>query len=213
MLERPALIARMLLDPPGLFQRLYQLPWYGGMLEDWIAELSLSPGQSVLEVGCGPGLLCRHMSRQGLTVTGLDRSFRMIGRARRNNDQTVLLERGSLPWQPPFVRPFQAVVAASLLNLASHPFQTVLNMGQLTESGGVVSALFPLPGFARHVEAAGDEMALTGFSRAALLQWGRFARTLAMADVTDLFRRAGLQDRRERLYLGGLIGAVSGRAP
>lgn len=46
---------------------------------DWIvAELGLQPGQSVLDLGCGPGLYAARLAQRGLRVTGVDYSRRSI---------------------------------------------------------------------------------------------------------------------------------------
>jgi SAM-dependent methyltransferase len=50
---------------------------------DWlITYLDLSPGQSVLDLGCGPGLYASRLSRKGLEVTGIDYSRGSINYAK-----------------------------------------------------------------------------------------------------------------------------------
>lgn len=50
-----------------------------------IALLDPSPGDAVLEVGCGPGRTVAEMARRGAQVSGLDPSPVMIAEARRRN--------------------------------------------------------------------------------------------------------------------------------
>jgi len=64
---------------------------YGSVTEDnWVAgvreaarRLSLTPGESVFEVGCGSGAFLYDLYRQGFEVAGLDRSATLVGHARQ----------------------------------------------------------------------------------------------------------------------------------
>lgn len=50
---------------------------------NWIlSELNLSSGQSLLDLGCGPGLYASHFCEKGLKVTGIDYSARSIDYAK-----------------------------------------------------------------------------------------------------------------------------------
>ena len=46
-----------------------------------IQQLGLQPGDSILDLGCGPGLYASRFARAGLQVTGVDYSHRSIGYA------------------------------------------------------------------------------------------------------------------------------------
>lgn len=48
-------------------------------------SLRASPGESVLDVGCGPGILSILLSSKGLECTGIDYSAEMINKARENS--------------------------------------------------------------------------------------------------------------------------------
>lgn len=51
---------------------------------DWLAvELGLKAGDSVLDLGCGPGLYAARLAEKGLRVTGVDYSRRSIDYARQ----------------------------------------------------------------------------------------------------------------------------------
>ncbi|HYL39916.1 MAG TPA: class I SAM-dependent methyltransferase [Candidatus Binatus sp.] len=58
---------------------------FGGFYDGVAADVaaSLSPGASVLEVGCGPGHLAQRLAERGFEVTGLDLDPAMVERARR----------------------------------------------------------------------------------------------------------------------------------
>jgi SAM-dependent methyltransferase len=57
----------------------------------WLIEtLSLRPGDSVLDLGCGPGLYASRLTRAGMRVTGLDYSRRSIEYASRYANENSL---------------------------------------------------------------------------------------------------------------------------
>lgn len=57
---------------------------------EWIAErLGLRPGDSLVDLGCGPGLYTERFARHGLEVTGIDISSTSIEYARSNEPQAV----------------------------------------------------------------------------------------------------------------------------
>jgi 2-polyprenyl-6-hydroxyphenyl methylase/3-demethylubiquinone-9 3-methyltransferase len=92
-IERFSRIADEWWDPAGKFAPLHQLnPVRLGFIRDrtaahWQREpLSGSPlqGLSVLDIGCGGGLLCEPMARLGAEVTGIDAAERNLDTARRH---------------------------------------------------------------------------------------------------------------------------------
>jgi SAM-dependent methyltransferase len=58
---------------------------------DWLIEhLNVSPGASVLDLGCGPGLYSLRLAQRGLVVTGVDYSHRSIEYAAASAEQQHL---------------------------------------------------------------------------------------------------------------------------
>jgi SAM-dependent methyltransferase len=58
---------------------------------DWLVDaLELSPGDAVVDLGCGPGLYAERFAERGLEVTGLDVSERSIDYARAQARATGL---------------------------------------------------------------------------------------------------------------------------
>lgn len=58
---------------------------------EWlIAYLGLRPGDTVLDLGCGPGLYASRLAERGLRVTGIDYSQNSITYARRMADERHL---------------------------------------------------------------------------------------------------------------------------
>src|SRR5258707_13886032 len=90
-IERFSRIAEEWWDPNGKFAPLHRLnPVRLGYIRDRAAAhwqrdpLSGAPlrGLSLLDIGCGGGLLCEPMARLGAAVTGIDAAPRNIATAR-----------------------------------------------------------------------------------------------------------------------------------
>ena len=86
-------------DPAGEFRQLHKMnPIRVGYIRDRVlghfpqTEEGLSPlaGLSLVDIGCGGGLLSEPMARLGARVTGLDASGEAIGVARRHAEQAGL---------------------------------------------------------------------------------------------------------------------------
>jgi 2-polyprenyl-6-hydroxyphenyl methylase/3-demethylubiquinone-9 3-methyltransferase len=94
-IERFARIAEEWWDPRGKFAPLHQLnPVRLGFIRDHAAAhwqrdpLSGTPlqGLSLVDIGCGGGLICEPMARLGAQVTGIDATGRNIATARLHAD-------------------------------------------------------------------------------------------------------------------------------
>lgn len=56
--------------------------------------LELEPGERVLDIGCGPGVLAPHVARRGAVYTGVDASSRLISFARTHHSKAGLFLLG-----------------------------------------------------------------------------------------------------------------------
>jgi Methyltransferase domain len=56
----------------------YQEPQLRPLFTDAIGRTSIGPGNSVLDVGCGPGGFCRLAAETGATVVGIDASQALV---------------------------------------------------------------------------------------------------------------------------------------
>ncbi len=84
-------------DPAGKFAPLHKFnPVRLKFIRDTVAahtgKMGLKPfaGMTLLDIGCGGGLLCEPMSRLGFAVTGVDPSEKNIGTARAHAAQAGL---------------------------------------------------------------------------------------------------------------------------
>lgn len=79
-----------------------------GAIARWlVARRLIAPGDSVLDLGCGPGTLALAMANRGFRVTAVDSSAAMIAalnqkkrRARAHGIQAMVLDWKALPLQP-----------------------------------------------------------------------------------------------------------------
>lgn len=149
-IERFSRIAEEWWDPNGKFAPLHRLnPTRLGYIRDRTAShrqrdpLSGSPleGLSLLDIGCGGGLMCEPMARLGATVTGIDASGRNIATARlhaegqglaidyRETTAEALAAEG---------RQFDIVLALEIVEHVADTDLFLRSCGQLAKPGGLV---------------------------------------------------------------------------
>ncbi len=66
-------------DPESEFRPLHQI---NPLRLQWIDELAVLRGKTVLDVGCGGGILAEAMARRAMHVTGIDLAAKPLGVAR-----------------------------------------------------------------------------------------------------------------------------------
>ena len=72
-------------DPESEFRPLHEI---NPLRLEWIDGLASLPGKSVLDVGCGGGILAEAMARRGANVTGIDLAGKPLGVARLHAIET-----------------------------------------------------------------------------------------------------------------------------
>ncbi len=204
-------LAWLMRSPPALFSRLFGLPWYRGMLEQWVAPL-LTPQAKVLEVGCAAGDLSRALAQQGMNVWGVDLSVSMLAKAQQVPRRAKFRQADAahLPFPD---QSFDIVLAASLINVVDSPRAVLIEMRRVCRKGGTVSVLVPARPFSsadakRYVAAEH----LTGFSGAAFIGWHHLARKMDVEVLRGLFLDCGMENISTEELLGGMVVAISGRA-
>ncbi len=197
-------------SPPALFSRLFGLPWYRGMLEQWVAPL-LFQNATALEMGCAAGDLSRALAEQGLDVWGVDLSSSMLAKAQQvpSRAQFRLADATQLPFPD---RSFDIVLAASLINVVDSPRSVLIEMLRVCRQGGTVSVLVPDRSFSsadvkRYVEAE----RLTGLSGAAFTAWHHLAKKMDVEVLRDHFAECGMENISTEVLLGGMVVAISGQ--
>jgi ubiquinone/menaquinone biosynthesis C-methylase UbiE len=107
-----------------------------------VAAAKITPGLSVLDVGCGTGGFARAIAASAQAgVTGYDYSERFIEFARKGPEPT----RGAVTWvvgdaeQVPFADPsFDRVLLSLVLHQLAHPVAAVEEAFRVLRSGGLV---------------------------------------------------------------------------
>lgn len=124
-------------DPQGDFRPLHDI---NGPRVDFIAERAQLEGGSVLDVGCGGGLLSEALTRLGAQVTGLDAAERPLAVARLHQTESGLdidYRQGTaeaLADERPAA--FDVVCCLEMLEHVPDPASTVQACGALVKPGG-----------------------------------------------------------------------------
>ena len=119
---------------------LYDLGNAGSEDRDFYLRLAGPPPQSVLDLGCGTGLLCHAFAARGHSVTGVDPAEAMLSVARRGagSDQ--------IEWVQSDAEAFSSDKRFDLIIMTGHAFQVLLTDAQ-------IRATFQT--FARHLKPDG----------------------------------------------------------
>jgi SAM-dependent methyltransferase len=146
----------------------------------WAVELlGVEPTDHVLEIGFGPGIAIRELSRRAThgLVRGVDHSEVMVRQARRRNrdavgEGRVALRRASAEDLPAFEEPFEKVLAVNNMGMWRDPDERLKELRSLMRPGGRIAIVSQprCPGAtAQTTVAAGREIAArlteAGFTR------------------------------------------------
>jgi SAM-dependent methyltransferase len=129
---------------PAAYQAWYQTP-----RGSWIAQreftllmqlLQPSPGQSLLDIGCGTGQFSRCFRQAGLEVTGVDPDPAMLAFARGHKDAIRYIRGNAL--QLPFeTEAFDFCAAVTSLCFVSAPQRAAREMWRVSRRGIVLGLL------------------------------------------------------------------------
>ncbi len=188
---------------PVLGRVLMGAMWPGVRGEHRIAErmLALSPGDRVLDVGCGPGNFARQfaVSAEGGLVIGLDASIAMLARAvDRPSRPNLAYLRGDASALPFHDHCFDAVCCFAALYLIDEPWRALDEIVRVLAPGGRTALLSscsrgPLPTPVTDTAVR----ALTG------------VRMFGREELTGALRERGMTAVEQRV--SGLAQFVSGR--
>jgi ubiquinone/menaquinone biosynthesis C-methylase UbiE len=113
----------------------------------WAVDLlSVRPTDRILEIGFGPGIAIRELSRQAKEgqVIGLDHSRAMLRQATRRNARSVRvglvdLRVGSAEHLPDFEQPFDRVLAVNNIGMWLDPDLVLKELRRLISTGGRIA--------------------------------------------------------------------------
>ena len=204
-------------DAPKMFDILFQLPWYKQLHEVWLSELFTGYANArVLDVGCGPGQLMRSASSWGHTLVGLDRSEKMLKKAKKNlaNYPQSELVQGSADDIPYAANTFDFAVAASLINVVDDPLPILKEMVRTVKTKGAVSFLVPSEKMGARAAAAHiRDNRLEGMSSGALRMWATLAKKMSADHCEQIALAAGLVDIVVTPTFDGMVNTTTGRKP
>jgi demethylmenaquinone methyltransferase / 2-methoxy-6-polyprenyl-1,4-benzoquinol methylase len=104
-------------------------------------------GGHVLDVATGTGLVAVELLRRGFTVTGVDQSAQMLGRARQRFGTRVELEEATAESLPFEDASFDHLTFTYLLRYVDDPGATLREIARVVRPGGIVASLeFGVPG-------------------------------------------------------------------
>jgi len=201
-IERFARIANEWWDPRGKFAPLHRLnPVRLGFIRDRAAAhwqrdpLTGTPlqGLSVLDIGCGGGLICEPMARLGATVTGIDAAERNVTVARLHaagQELAIDYRESTAEAMASGGAQFDIVLALEIVEHVSDVDLFLQSCGRLTRPGGLVFlSTLNRTAKAWALAIAGAEYALRWLPRGTH-DWRKF---LKPSEVVRGLRRAGVE--------------------
>ena len=185
---------------------------------DFLSFVSPEPGDSALDVGCGPGWLAIWAAAQAKEVVACDRSKRIIGVARKNasaadvtNVHLQTADASSLPYPD---NSFDVVMATTVLYLLPDANKGFAELARVTKPGGKIAALDPdvsiLPKRMRAYAKAGS-MSLKDTAK--LVSWSYGARMyypFSEERLRGLYEKAGLKNVVLEKRMNGMVWFAKG---
>jgi demethylmenaquinone methyltransferase / 2-methoxy-6-polyprenyl-1,4-benzoquinol methylase len=193
-----------------------------------VAAIDPDPGQRVLDVASGTGMVAFELARRGCEVVGLDQSEEMLAGARARLARLdgladrVAFVRGEAERLPFPEDAFDALTFTYLLRYVDDPVQTMRELVRVLKPGGRIGMVeFAVP------EAAPSRLLWRVYTRAGLPLLGRLVspawvevgRFLGPSieefharepDLVSLWRAAGIGEVVERRYSFGAGLVISG---
>jgi len=166
----------------------HQATWTQATRQWLYEQAGLARARTVLEVGCGTGVIAGEVARMGPAVTGLDLDAGMLAAARREAP-TVLLVQGDAHALPFPDGAFDLVLCHYLLLWLADPGQGVREMARVVRPGGVVLACAE-PDYGGRVDYPVELARLGALQTAALRRQG--ADPTIGRQLGELFAAAGL---------------------
>lgn len=193
---------------------------YGRWRRTLVRALRLSPGDAVLDVACGTGLISRDLERiAGARVTGLDQSLPMLS---RGSGSRVAGKAERLPFPD---ASFDGLAFSYLLRYVDDPAATIAEMVRVLKPGGVMGSVefgvppSPLPRagwtvYARGVFPLAARLVSPGWAETGAFLPGSIREldaSLPPGQQAVLWRDAGMSDVRIKRMTFGTAVLMIGR--
>jgi len=163
-------------SPAAYFSAVQATTGWDRALESFARFCGAQSGWRVLDVGCGPGGLARHLAALGCVPIGLDRDMEMAVLAAHSNRPKLECLQGDARRLPFTAEGFDLVTATNVIFLLDHPQEGLAEMARVVRRGGRLAMLNPSEHLSNGSAAAlADERGLTGIERTSLLGWARAA--------------------------------------
>lgn len=181
-----------------------------------VAAIDPRPGQHVLDVATGTGMVAFELARRGCEVTGLDQSERMLSGARAKlREHRALADRvtfvqGEAERLPFADGEFDALTFTYLLRYVDDPAATLAELGRVVRPGGRIGMVeFGVPGSPplRSLWRVHTRLGLPLLGRLVSPAWLEVGRFLGPnieefyarePELVSLWRRAGIDQVTER---------------
>ncbi|HEX4012068.1 MAG TPA: class I SAM-dependent methyltransferase [Solirubrobacteraceae bacterium] len=187
------------------------------------------PGQRILDVATGTGMVARELARRGAEVTALDQSEAMLAVARSRPHPGVRFVTGEAERLPYDDASFDALTFTYLLRYVDDPAATMRELARVVAPGGAIGMIeFGVPdnGALRALWRVHTRVGLPLIGRAVSTSWYEVGRFLgpnverfyaAVPDLPAVWRAAGIRDvgRRPMSFGAGLVmwGVADGHHP
>jgi demethylmenaquinone methyltransferase/2-methoxy-6-polyprenyl-1,4-benzoquinol methylase len=101
-----------------------------------VAAVDPQPGQRILDVATGTGMVARALARHGAVVTALDQSEAMLAVARARPDRRITFVHGEAERLPFEDAAFDALTFTYLLRYVDDPAATMRELARVVTPGG-----------------------------------------------------------------------------
>ncbi|MBT3239886.1 MAG: class I SAM-dependent methyltransferase [Chloroflexi bacterium] len=183
---------------------------WGRMLASFACWCAPKPGQKVLDVGCGPGLLPSYFSKDGISAFGSDVDPEMF--AHPLHPDVLIADIIKMPFRE---KSFDMITVSNLFYLLPDPFVAMQTIVRILKPEGQLCMLNPSEQMSL---AAAEKLAvdseLVGVARESLLGYGQQAEECfrwSEDDLKKIFRDIGLTMTETTLKMGtGLVRYAKG---
>ena len=184
---------------PAYFAQVQATPGWDAILQSFARFAEVPPNSRVLDVGCGPGALARHLVREGHTVTGIDADPLMIERAQYLSvESKAQFEVGDVTRLRFADSSFDVALATNVLFLTHDPIVGLREMVRVVHQGGIVAMLNPSPKMSvAAATAQADKNQLEGVARVSIINWAKNAEAnhrISVEKAKDMFAEVGLTE-------------------